>query len=98
MSILFISFEWLVCVIFFPCFGSKLGRLGLGGGDLESSPRLEATVGERNAPEVADCGGGLNCEYCAVTCMDKFGFRLACILENFFVAWFSMSNAEDLVS
>lgn len=85
MSMRFTNLEWFGCGVF-PCFGSRLGRLGLGGGDLASSPRREGTVGERKALEVADWGGGSNCEYCAVDCIDRLGFRLACIFVNFCVA------------
>jgi len=69
------------------------GKLGEAGGVRpESNPRREATVGDKNAPDVADWGGGLSCEYAAVDCKDRLGFRLACILAIFEVAWPSISN------
>jgi hypothetical protein len=62
------------------------GKLGEAGGVRANNPLRDATVGDKNAPEVADCGGGLSCEYAAVDCMDRLGFRLACILDSFEVA------------
>jgi hypothetical protein len=56
----FIKRVWLDGACFFPpCRGINDGRLGDGGGDGDSSPRRDATVGERN---VADVIEGLSCE------------------------------------
>jgi hypothetical protein len=86
IKIRLISLEELGCDGFLPCLGTSDGRLGDEGGERDSRPRRDATVGDKNAPEVADCTGGLNCEYDAVACIDRLGFRRTCILDSFCAA------------
>lgn len=59
MSRRFTRRVWFDEGCFLPWRGISEGRLGDAGGDGESRPRREATVGERNVAEVTD---GLSCE------------------------------------
>lgn len=81
---------WIDCGCFFPWRGIKDGRLGEAGGERASRP-LRSRFGDKKAPDVAESTGGVSWLYAAVDWIDRFGFRLACILESFCDAWFSMS-------
>lgn len=62
IKIRFTSPECDCCEGLLPCLGINDGRLGDAGGERDNRPRRDATVGDKKAPDVADCTGGLSCE------------------------------------